>query len=325
MDQIKDNIYDAYYSKMGEAFGRKVRERVHWITQNTKGSNILDVGCSQGIAPILLGREGKKVLGLDVSTSAIEDAKKNLAREERETQDCVIFEKNNFFVKEFDKQFDTVILGEVLEHITDLESFFSKAVSLTKDEGRIIVTTPFGINDFIDHKRTFYLLDFLKLQTDRVHIEEVEFFGKWIGIIYQKKINEEKEILNYELLSTFEEAIYDIERNLVQDKSLLQEQTKRLNKELIQAKNDNNIVTKKLRQLERKYDNDVDRIKKDEKSKADKIQKELHLQYKVEENLLKQQKELIRQKDVLQKKYNNLKNSKLGKLTLNYWKWRRKK
>src|SRR5690625_2644204 len=139
MDEIKDNIYDAYYSKMGEEFGKKVRERIHWITQNVKGTDILDVGCSQGITSILLGREGKNVLGLDVSTSAIEDAKKYLALEESDTQECVAFEKNNFFLKHFDKQYDTVILGEVLEHITDINTFFLKAVKLTKDEGRIIV------------------------------------------------------------------------------------------------------------------------------------------------------------------------------------------
>ena len=78
MAKHDDKIYDAYYSEKNTLFKKKVRERVHWICSNATGEFVLDIGCSQGIAPIILGREGKNVLGIDISENAINDALANL-------------------------------------------------------------------------------------------------------------------------------------------------------------------------------------------------------------------------------------------------------
>lgn len=320
MDQLKDNIYDAYYSNMGEEFGKKVRDRVHWITQNVRGSQMLDVGCSQGITGILLGREGKEVLGLDASSSAIEDAKNNLLKEEKETQEWVTFEKANFFVKEFTQKFDTVILGEVLEHITDIDNFFLKASSLVKENGRIIVTTPFGINEFIDHKRTFYLLDLMKLKTNELIIEEVKFFGKWIGVIYTKDSREDKTItLNEDLLQKFEGAVHTLESDYLKNNKNLKNQVNVLKKQL-KNKNEKNTQNSQITQNE-------DEKKKYLKEKAEKVklQNELLSVYKENEILLKKNKKLLFDYESLLNRYHNLKNSKLGRLTTKYWQLRGKK
>jgi 2-polyprenyl-6-hydroxyphenyl methylase/3-demethylubiquinone-9 3-methyltransferase len=47
-----------------------------------EGRRVLDVGCSQGIASILLAREGKTVWGVDREALAVESAKERLADEE---------------------------------------------------------------------------------------------------------------------------------------------------------------------------------------------------------------------------------------------------
>lgn len=78
MSRPKDQVRAAYYDELGTAFGKKVRSRVHWIIRETKGDQILDIGCSGGLVPILLGREGKQVFGIDVSPEAIEEAKKRI-------------------------------------------------------------------------------------------------------------------------------------------------------------------------------------------------------------------------------------------------------
>lgn len=298
---------------MGEEFGKKVRDRIHWITQNVYGNEILDVGCSQGIVPILLGREGKKVLGLDISASAIADAEKYLSKEEPETQNCVSFEKDNFFLKTFTKKYDTLILGEVLEHITDVEAFFKKAVSTTKDNGRIIVTTPFGINEFIDHKRTFYLLDFIKFQENGVIIDEIKFFGKWIGIIYIKTNEREKVELTEDLLSDFEEALYKVELEYLG-------KIKRLNKKINSLKKEKDTLKNNITELN-EYKNKYIL----EMSEKVNIEKELLEQYNREEMMINENRNLRKKYEQLLDRYNNMRNSTLGKLTVKYWRWRNKR
>lgn len=306
VEQLKDKIYDAYYSEKGDEFGKKVRKRIHWITQSVVGNTVLDVGCSQGISAILLGREGKRVLGIDSSTSAIEDAKNNLLKEEEDVQERVNFVKANFFVNEFKETYDTIILGEVLEHITDIDTFFNKAISLLKEEGRIVVTTPFGINEFIDHKRTFYLYDLLKLQAEELSIVDVEFFGKWIGVIYEKQSNGNKYLeINNELLQTFESNIFTVEEEYL--KQIKYFKSKLSNYE----KNNKQMIPKDM------FLN--------EKLEKVNLQKELVDAYNKSESLINSYKKLSREHEILQERYRNLKNSKLGRIATKYWKIRKKK
>ena len=61
---IHDRVTEAYYGKMGQQFMRETQERIHWICNNVQGRSVLDVGCSQGIVPILLAREGINVIGI---------------------------------------------------------------------------------------------------------------------------------------------------------------------------------------------------------------------------------------------------------------------
>ncbi|WP_197046702.1 class I SAM-dependent methyltransferase [Oceanobacillus salinisoli] len=310
MEELKDYIFDAYYYKKGQEFGRKVRRRIHWITSNISGEEILDVGCSQGITPILLGREGKKVLGIDSSHSAIEDAKRNLSNEDVETQKNVEFREQNFFSFNSDHSFDTVILGEVLEHITDEAGFIQKAKSIVKEKGKVIVTTPFGINDFVDHKKTFYISDFIKLQQDDLRISNVEYLDGWIGIIFEKTNEIPLLDVSQGVLDDLEMAFYEKERKLLD----------KLNK---RTQDGYGSRTGENYNYKQKFLN--------EKIEKVKTQNELYVQYKKEKATLKEfkriQKEyesLLKKYKNLEKKYRNLSKSKLGKLTLLYWKLRRR-
>lgn len=65
MNNNDDRITEAFNGKLGVNMQRKTKKRVDWIIGNTKGNNILDVGCSQGIISIILGKKGKNVIGCD--------------------------------------------------------------------------------------------------------------------------------------------------------------------------------------------------------------------------------------------------------------------
>lgn len=312
LDKIRDKIYDAYHNELGASFGEKVRERIHWIVKNVRGQEILDVGCSQGITSILLGREGKNVLGIDYSSSAIQDALKNLEKEEEETKKHVKFEHCNFFLKEFEKKFDVIILGEVLEHISDINTFFEKTTNLIKDEGLIIVTTPFGINDYIDHKRTFYFKDFLELQINSFGIENITLFGKWIGVIYRK--NKEALKIDLKVLEKLEAGFFDVERTLNNEVAELRRKVSKLTEQLENVKKQKEPAS-----------NDYKNKYIEEKKEKIKIQEELYNAYSKQEELINNYKKLMDEKEKIQKLYDNLRNSKLGKFQIKYWNMRNKK
>lgn len=86
MKKNTDRVSEAYYNELGKEFGDKVRERIHWVLASSKGETVLDVGCSQGLVSILLAREGKQVVGIDILEEAIDYAKEQLEKEEMPTQ-----------------------------------------------------------------------------------------------------------------------------------------------------------------------------------------------------------------------------------------------
>ncbi|MBS4223369.1 methyltransferase domain-containing protein [Lederbergia citrea] len=252
MKKPLDRITEAYFGDMGDAFAEKVRDRIHWVCENAKGESILDVGCSQGITSILLGREGKMVLGIDLLQEAIDFANQRLENEEEITKQYVEFKAANFMSMNIDGQgYDSIIFGEVLEHITDPQRFIRKATSLLNENGSIIVTLPFGINDYFDHKKTYYLSDLLKFQDSNISIHEIKFFGKWIGAIFKKKDENSKELtINDGLVNQLEGTFYTIERDLLQKARNNAEAHKNLEEEidvlLHEKKNDESLSNEKL-------------------------------------------------------------------------------
>jgi 2-polyprenyl-3-methyl-5-hydroxy-6-metoxy-1,4-benzoquinol methylase len=214
MKKPLDRITEAYFGELGETFADKVRNRIHWICENAVGENILDVGCSQGITSILLGREGKNVIGIDLLEESIQYANNLLSTEEEITKKYVQFKAANFIDFAQEKQtFDSIIFGEILEHITDPKRFIKMALNMLNPNGSLIITLPFGINDYFDHKKTYYLNDLLKFQDENIVIEEIKFFGKWIGAIVKRTETSVNTLeINENLLERLENTFYDIER-----------------------------------------------------------------------------------------------------------------
>src|SRR5262245_40544779 len=185
---IHDRVTEAYYGRMGQQFMWETQNRIHWICRQVQGKNVLDVGCSQGIVPILLAREGLKVIGLDSSPKSIDEANHYLANEPEPVRRNVSFINTDFLSWDSDHlKIGTVVMTEVLEHLTRPDSFLEMAARILAKKGRLIVTVPFGINDFIDHKHTFYLLKPLRLISNHFDLVEIEMLGKWLGIIADRR------------------------------------------------------------------------------------------------------------------------------------------
>jgi len=215
---IHDRVMEAYYGKLGEQFMRETQSRIHWICAQVKGRRILDVGCSQGIVPLLLAREGCQVTGVDTSPQAISEAKGYLSAEPAHIQQNVTYINSDFLALDtLEVEPETIVISEVLEHLVRPELFVEKAHDLLKQGGRLVITVPFGVNDFIDHKHTFYLMEPFRLLAEHLQIVEVKVLGKWLGIVAVKSETHKPGVidsLTVDRVRDLEKAFEAIERTL---------------------------------------------------------------------------------------------------------------
>jgi ubiquinone/menaquinone biosynthesis C-methylase UbiE/spore maturation protein CgeB len=159
-----DRINELYAGDIFDLETQKTaKERIHWICAQAQGDKILDIGCSQGMVCLLLGREGFNCIGVDHEENAIDYALKELQKEEEAVQKRVRFQHTEASQLPFeDDFFDTVILGEVLEHLTHPEKVLKEASRVLTPGGRAVITVPFGLHPAPDHKRTYYPRSFLE-------------------------------------------------------------------------------------------------------------------------------------------------------------------
>ncbi|MBW4840281.1 MAG: methyltransferase domain-containing protein [Paenibacillaceae bacterium] len=154
---IHDRVNERYYGLVNSIESHEAtRARVHWICRSVVGSTVLDVGCSQGIISILLAREGLRVTGIDLEEESIRYAKRELTKESGSVRENVKFLLTDVTEWKTNTLFDTVILGEILEHFANPSILLRQAFRLLKDDGTLVVTVPYGYHPFYDHKQTFY-------------------------------------------------------------------------------------------------------------------------------------------------------------------------
>ncbi|RYZ04775.1 MAG: methyltransferase domain-containing protein [Myxococcales bacterium] len=217
---IRDRVYDAYEGELGQTLMRDTQRRIHWMCAAANGSSILDVGCSQGLIPILLAREGRSVVGIDHSASAIRSAEQHLASEPANVRKLVSFVEGDFASHPLPGMgFDCIVMGEVLEHLVQPERFVARAAEHLRPGGRMIVTVPFGINDHVDHKSTYYLLEPYRLLSSRFEVVEVTLLGKWLGLVAVRRDGEaaDRGVWTDAQLAQLEAAFQRVERSLLDE------------------------------------------------------------------------------------------------------------
>ncbi len=68
-----DRISEVYRGEIwAEPAQDRARRRINWMCSSAIGDKVLDIGTSQGIAAILLGREGFTVTGVDIQPDRID-------------------------------------------------------------------------------------------------------------------------------------------------------------------------------------------------------------------------------------------------------------
>ena len=228
-----DRITEAYEGSMGPGLQQSSRDRIHWMIQSAEGRRVLDVGCSQGIGTILLAREGTHAIGIDIAQESIDFANDYLSRESAETRANTSFVCADFLTHDFaDENFDTIMMCEVLEHSTSPGRFLERSASLLKEGGRMVISVPFGINDFPDHKRTYYFTDIYDTVRQFFVITDMRYMNGWLGLIATNRRDVTPIELSVETFREVERYFYSLNRRLLDSYDAQRSETRQLNHDL---------------------------------------------------------------------------------------------
>ena len=161
----RDRVAQVYLGMLDWGItGDILHRRIDWMVEQAQGPRVLDVGCSEGILELLLARRAVQVTGVDRNAEALDFAGELLAREPEEVRERVQLVHADLLDSQLAADsFDTLVLGEILEHQQDPAPLLAGSLALLRPEGRVIITMPFGYHPHEDYHHTFCLSDFIAL------------------------------------------------------------------------------------------------------------------------------------------------------------------
>lgn len=135
-----------------------IRNRLKAALKIAKGK-VLDVGCQRGGYSFNLKNIGCDVTAIDISLGYIKQAKNKV-------KGISVAQSNAEFLPFKENTFDTVILSEVLEHVTDEKKVVDGVRRILKTNGEVFVTVPAYEDDSEEHVRFLSKKSLAKLFED---------------------------------------------------------------------------------------------------------------------------------------------------------------
>jgi ubiquinone/menaquinone biosynthesis C-methylase UbiE len=151
----KQNINKRFFDK---SVFKRVSLALEALNRVPKNSLILDLGMGFGYSTKKLAEE-HMVVGLDISSVAIKEAKKY------ENKNLMIVQANaETFLPFKERVFDAIFCGEFVEHISNTPLLFKEMNRILKRKGYLIVTTP-------NYSSLHYKIKFFLNKTDFLNPE----------------------------------------------------------------------------------------------------------------------------------------------------------
>jgi ubiquinone/menaquinone biosynthesis C-methylase UbiE len=139
----KKEIID-FFDKNAYQWDKREKRKTHVIIKKIINSlklkkfiNVLDVGCGTGILYPYLKNKFKNYTGVDISPKMIEVALKKHPKAN--------FINKDFYKLKTRKKFDLIIVFNSFPHFTERKKFFKKALSLLKNDGKLIIAHSFKL------------------------------------------------------------------------------------------------------------------------------------------------------------------------------------
>ncbi len=226
---LVDRINELYRGEIfSEETARIARDRVHWMCSQCIGDSVLDVGCSQGIASILLAREGFTVTAIDTHPDSVVFARSELDLESPLVQKRLTLVQTDLASLPEQPSYDTILLGEVIEHQARPDRLLRAAKIRLNTGGRLVVTTPFALHPHPDHKVSLFPRDLIELAREiDLAVTELKVDGNYMRCVMVAPDEAGAQFEAFELLRLTEAATLDAELRLF---SLLDDRSAQLKK-----------------------------------------------------------------------------------------------
>ena len=184
-DHMRDKVAQVYLGVLDwGATGDVLRRRIDWMADESRGPHVLDVGCSEGILEVLLARRGLDVTGVEVNPDALDFARELLDKELDDVRARARLVCGDIIeTHPVTGLFDTVVLGEILEHLHDPVPLLDRSLEHLRPGGRVVITTPFGLLPHEDHHQTFCLTDVIDLLKPSLALEHMSVEDGYIRFV----------------------------------------------------------------------------------------------------------------------------------------------
>lgn len=143
---------------------------------NVKDKRIMEIGCEQGLLTSRIPSGYKELVAIDISSRAIEDAKKLCKGKEVK----FVIQDGTRRLDYPDGYFDVIICSETLEHVPKYPAMIAEMGRLLNPAGRLIVTVPYekvisGAKAFLKRLKLFSLfLGKLESHTSEWHVNSFD-------------------------------------------------------------------------------------------------------------------------------------------------------
>jgi SAM-dependent methyltransferase len=124
-----------YLAKMEESYWATSTYLRRLRSQGSESPHILEIGSGLGYLTYALHREGFWIKGIDNSEISVQMATNRFGS----LFECVGLDA---LIQSTERQYDVILLNQLIEHLTDIKAFLRKAMRLLAPRGEIFVTTP---------------------------------------------------------------------------------------------------------------------------------------------------------------------------------------
>lgn len=133
--ELYDESYFSDHNFKNQGYKKLLFERLDWVKEFINIGRLLDVGCATGAFLKIAQNEGFDVYGVDFSSYAIEEAKKNIG----ENVTCINIENQEFpYEKKF---FDAITMFDLVEHLNNPYNIFGKIEKMMRVGGVLFIVT----------------------------------------------------------------------------------------------------------------------------------------------------------------------------------------
>ena len=131
----QDRVISAdFYPKAATRYRRALRLALR-LWPYARGRTLLDLGCGGGFQVGAFRKLGIRAAGLDISEPSIAFARRRFRDATFFCEDFVSFNKRS-------NKYGFIFSSEVIEHVTDLDSYMDLLGDITERSGYVYITTP---------------------------------------------------------------------------------------------------------------------------------------------------------------------------------------